>query len=366
MVRRQLRRGGRVRVRLEEVVDVTAPMEPVAARRSPAVSSSFRYGLIGSLLVLAAISWWVLDDRMLGMDMGPGTEPGTLSFWILSWVVMMAAMMFPSIAPMVLMHHRIQLGKRDRGDAVQTGATALFVIGYLATWSAAGLLATWSCGRGTGGHPDSWAGTLADLTWRAAPSSAPASISYPVQGPLPHQVPQPLRVPALRLAARPHRRTAHGRGSRRLVRGVLLGTDASPHCSRGDERRVDGLHRRADRIRETPPLEEGREPVDRGAARSPRAGVAFAAEDVPGLTVPSDLTGTHDEHVVGGQQSIDASIAVIPGWSAAGIGSPASNRSASRTCRGNASGQGTPHGLSIGQDRGHRSTPGALSGVRGR
>jgi predicted metal-binding membrane protein len=119
---------------------VTAPTEPVAVRRAPALSSSVRNGLIGSLLVLAAVSWWVTDDRMLGMDMGPGTEPGTLSFWIVSWVVMMAAMMFPSIAPMVLMHRRIQLGKRDRGDAVQVGSTSLFVVGYLVTWSAVGLL----------------------------------------------------------------------------------------------------------------------------------------------------------------------------------------------------------------------------------
>jgi predicted metal-binding membrane protein len=53
---------------------------------------------------------------------------------------MMAAMMFPSIAPMVLMHRRVQLGKRDRGEAVDTGATSLFVAGYLLTWSAAGLV----------------------------------------------------------------------------------------------------------------------------------------------------------------------------------------------------------------------------------
>ena len=98
------------------------------------------YGLIGTLLVLAAVSWWFTDDRMTGMDMGPGTEPGSLWFWVSSWVVMMAAMMFPSIAPMVLMHRRIQQGKRDRGVAADTGATALFVAAYLLSWSAVGLV----------------------------------------------------------------------------------------------------------------------------------------------------------------------------------------------------------------------------------
>ena len=114
-------------------------MDETAVRQAPALPVLVRHGLIGSLLVLAAVSWLVTDDRMTGMDMGPGTDPGALWFWISSWVVMMAAMMFPSIAPMVLMHRRIQKGKRDRGDVSGTGATPIFVIGYLLTWSAVGL-----------------------------------------------------------------------------------------------------------------------------------------------------------------------------------------------------------------------------------
>jgi predicted metal-binding membrane protein len=51
----------------------------------------------------------------------------------------MAAMMFPSIAPMVVMYARIQQGKRERGDVVQAGANALFVGGYVLTWTLAGL-----------------------------------------------------------------------------------------------------------------------------------------------------------------------------------------------------------------------------------
>jgi predicted metal-binding membrane protein len=42
---------------------------------------------------------------------------------------MMAAMMLPSIAPMVLAHARVQIG-----------ATPAFVAGYLLTWAAVGLL----------------------------------------------------------------------------------------------------------------------------------------------------------------------------------------------------------------------------------
>jgi predicted metal-binding membrane protein len=78
---------------------------------------------------------------MAGMDAGPGTDLGGLGFWLTAWVVMMAAMMFPSIAPMVVMYARIEEAKRQKGQPTQAGATAIFVGGYLLTWAAAGLLA---------------------------------------------------------------------------------------------------------------------------------------------------------------------------------------------------------------------------------
>src|SRR4051794_20032963 len=91
----------------------------------------WRVALVGVLCLLAALAWWWTVDRMSGMDMGPGTDPGTFGFFITTWVVMMAAMMFPSIAPMVLMYASM---RRSRG------ATALFVAGYIVVWGAAGLI----------------------------------------------------------------------------------------------------------------------------------------------------------------------------------------------------------------------------------
>jgi predicted metal-binding membrane protein len=114
-------------------------MESATLRRVPPLPELVRLGLIALLLLLAALGWAVTDERMRGMDAGPGTDPGTLGFWVTAWVVMMAAMMFPSIAPMVLMYARIQEGKRERGAEAPAGATAIFVAGYLLTWSAAGL-----------------------------------------------------------------------------------------------------------------------------------------------------------------------------------------------------------------------------------
>lgn len=92
--------------------------------------------VLGLLLALAGVAWLVSDLRMAGMDAGPGTDPGAFGFYVTTWVVMMAAMMFPSIAPMVLTYRRVQT-RRGAG----TASTALFVAGYLLVWAASGLLA---------------------------------------------------------------------------------------------------------------------------------------------------------------------------------------------------------------------------------
>jgi predicted metal-binding membrane protein len=97
-------------------------------------------GLIALLLAVAVIGWVVTDERMAGMDAGPGTDPGAVGFYVTAWVMMMAAMMFPSIAPMVLLYARMQRGRRERGAHPAIGGTAGFLAGYLVTWTAAGLL----------------------------------------------------------------------------------------------------------------------------------------------------------------------------------------------------------------------------------
>ena len=116
-------------------------MESASLRRVPPLPSAIQLGLIFGLLLLAAVAWALTGDRMAGMDAGPGTDLGGLGFWLTAWVVMMAAMMFPSIAPMVVMYARIEEGKRQKGQPTQAGATAIFVGGYLLTWTAVGLLA---------------------------------------------------------------------------------------------------------------------------------------------------------------------------------------------------------------------------------
>jgi predicted metal-binding membrane protein len=133
-------------------------METAAIRRLPALPGLIQLGLIALLVLLAAVAWVITSGQMEGMDAGPGTDPGTLGFFIGVWVVMMAAMMVPSIAPMVLMHVRIQEGRRERGEAGVAGATALFVAGYLLAWAAAGLIGygIFQLGKAATGDLFSW------------------------------------------------------------------------------------------------------------------------------------------------------------------------------------------------------------------
>jgi predicted metal-binding membrane protein len=133
-------------------------VETATLRRPPPLPGLIQLGLIFGLLLLAAVAWALTDDRMSGMDAGPGTDPGTLGFFIGVWVVMMAAMMFPSIAPMVLMHVRIREGRGARGEAIPAATTPLFVAGYLVSWAGAGLAgyALYALGSELFGDTFSW------------------------------------------------------------------------------------------------------------------------------------------------------------------------------------------------------------------
>jgi predicted metal-binding membrane protein len=92
------------------------------------------------LLAAALIAWVVTIERMRGMDAGPGTDLGGLGWFIGVWVTMMAAMMLPSTAPMVLVIHRVS-GERARGGFSASVSTGIFVAGYIAAWTAYGLIA---------------------------------------------------------------------------------------------------------------------------------------------------------------------------------------------------------------------------------
>jgi predicted metal-binding membrane protein len=113
-----------------------------------------RLALVALLFALAGAAWWISAARMGGMNAGmsamgksgtaamqghamggnSGSELGTLGWFVVTWIVMMAAMMFPSLAPTVALYAR--LTRRHGNDRA-----LLFAGGYLLVWGIAGAAA---------------------------------------------------------------------------------------------------------------------------------------------------------------------------------------------------------------------------------
>jgi predicted metal-binding membrane protein len=92
-----------------------------------------------ALLGAALIAWIVTIERMSGMDGGPGTDLGGFGWYVGVWATMMAAMMLPSVAPMVLTFSRISKERSRRGRTYVP--SWIFVAGYLLAWLGYGVAA---------------------------------------------------------------------------------------------------------------------------------------------------------------------------------------------------------------------------------
>ncbi|MBQ1161773.1 DUF2182 domain-containing protein [Streptomyces sp. A73] len=115
---------------------------------SPRTWTRLEFLLAGLLLALAAAAWLLTgalampemsSGILTGMQpMGDGAgavvPPAAFGFFLLTWVVMMAAMMLPAITPFMVGMRRL-LGAR-----ATTGTLAALTAGYLAVWGGAGLL----------------------------------------------------------------------------------------------------------------------------------------------------------------------------------------------------------------------------------
>jgi predicted metal-binding membrane protein len=89
---------------------------------------------------LAAAAWAVMIYESRAGSMGMGLTMGLEGpLFVAIWVVMMAAMMFPSAAPMILVFSRVTQSKRTRGQSFVP--TWVFVGAYLTVWAAAGVVA---------------------------------------------------------------------------------------------------------------------------------------------------------------------------------------------------------------------------------
>jgi predicted metal-binding membrane protein len=119
-----------------------------------------RFGLLASLVMLTAAAWWLTIDYAVSMSMPMGIAVrggmdadgmagmamagiaaaewsiGGAAIFVAVWTVMMAAMMLPAAAPMVLIFAAAQ-ARRGKDAAVPTW---IFIAGYLLVWAAVGVL----------------------------------------------------------------------------------------------------------------------------------------------------------------------------------------------------------------------------------
>jgi predicted metal-binding membrane protein len=110
-------------------------------------------GVTAALLGAALAAWIVAVQQMRGMDAGPGTDLGAFGWFIGIWLTMMAAMMLPSTAPVVLLFSRLRGGAH----------TSAFVVGYLVAWTLYG--------------------AAAYAVYRGLRGSAPSFVSWDERGP---------------------------------------------------------------------------------------------------------------------------------------------------------------------------------------
>src|ERR671932_2780274 len=108
----------------------SAPPRRAGAGATPLTAVPARLSLVAVLFGVAALGWWSTADRMRGMDDGPWTALGTLGWFVGVWVVMMAAMMFPSVSPTIALYSRMTKQRSLLSPLVFAG-------GYLLTWSVA-------------------------------------------------------------------------------------------------------------------------------------------------------------------------------------------------------------------------------------
>jgi predicted metal-binding membrane protein len=99
--------------------------------------------VITALVLVVTLSWaYVLSGAGMSMQKMPGMlmpmpgEPWTVSYAglvLVMWATMMAAMMLPSAAPMILLHGTV--AQRYPGQSKSTTASGLFALGYLCVWA---------------------------------------------------------------------------------------------------------------------------------------------------------------------------------------------------------------------------------------
>jgi predicted metal-binding membrane protein len=92
--------------------------------------------IVVALLVCAAAAWVITIRQASTMGVGGmGMAMMSAGLFLTTWLVMMVAMMFPSIAPITLAFASVSRTRRE-----PYLPTTAFVLGYLAVWTSSGLI----------------------------------------------------------------------------------------------------------------------------------------------------------------------------------------------------------------------------------
>ena len=91
------------------------------------------------LLALALVAWHFTVQGSMAMPAGPGTMGLGLGAFLAGWVLMMTAMMFPALAPLLSAY--VRTIRAVPSGWVRMGRASALVLGYLLAWALFGVLA---------------------------------------------------------------------------------------------------------------------------------------------------------------------------------------------------------------------------------
>lgn len=117
-------------------VDTTHGPGPAARPVSPAREIAPAWA---GLVLFAGLAWLIVVRQSAEMDAGAGTMGISPALFLAMWLAMMAAMMFPSVAPVAILWTR---SIRGRSHGARRAIRIVgFLSGYLVAWLAYGALA---------------------------------------------------------------------------------------------------------------------------------------------------------------------------------------------------------------------------------
>lgn len=147
---------------------MAGPVESVQTTDGAATTDrAVRAGISVALAALAAVGWWwsfrMADEMRHGADdamSGMGAHSAvSLGAFVVAWLAMMTAMMFPAVSPVVKLYSRASAARR-------VAPLPFFVAGYLVVWTSLGLpgYAAWRALSGPLEDGRPWVGRLAGAT----------------------------------------------------------------------------------------------------------------------------------------------------------------------------------------------------------